>query len=136
MTNTLTFGFAVRLAIGLAWLGVASAGALAMSEDQPMALRLLGLVAVGAPPLLWTVWLQRQARIDELEARLALVSQAQGGGWAVGFASLLWGINALRGDETSSLLLVFLAPAAFLFGECMAQVARMALHRPEKRRQT
>lgn len=133
MTHDLKTAFALKLLIALGWFGLAFASVLALADDRPMVLRVLGLIAVGAPAILWTLWLQRQSRIDELEARLALVSQAEGCSWAVGFGALMWGLNTLRGEDTPSMLLALLPPSAFFFGECMAQMARWGLHRPDKR---
>lgn len=120
--------FVLKLVVGLVWFGLAFGGALLLEEANP-ALRLTGLVAVAGPPMLWLLELQRRARVDELEARLSMVAQAQGCWWAVTFGAVMYAINAFSGDGVGAVLLALLPPGAFLFGETMAQVARAALQR-------
>lgn len=124
--------FGLKLVIAAAWFGLAFGGALLLREDS-LALRLAGLAAVAVPPMLWLAQLQRQARIDELEARLSMVAQAQGCWWAITFGAAIYGLNALGGDPVNEGLLALLAPGAFLFGETMAQTARAALQRAPER---
>ena len=124
--------FALKLLAGLAWFGLAFGGALLLREET-LALRLTGLAAVAAPPLLWLIHLQRQAKVDELEARLSMVAQAQGCWWAVTFGAAMYGLGAFTGEPVNAVLLALLPAGAFLFGETMAQVARAALQRSSER---
>ena len=121
----------LRLLIGLVWFGVAIGGALLLREGA-LALRLAGLIAVGLPPLIWMYLLQRQARVDELEARLAMVAQAQGCWWAVSFGAVMYGLNRFTGSPVNAVLLAILPAGAYFFGEFMAQVARASLQRSSR----
>ena len=121
----------LRLLIGLVWFGVAIGGALLLREGA-LALRLAGLIAVGLPPLIWMYLLQRQARVDELEARLAMVAQAQGCWWAVSFGAVMYGLNQFTGLPVNAVLLAILPAGAYFFGEFMAQVARASLQRSSR----
>ena len=121
----------LRLLIGLVWFGVAIGGALLLREGA-LALRLAGLIAVGLPPLIWMYLLQRQARVDELEARLAMVAQAQGCWWAVSFVAVMYGLNQFTGSPVNAVLLAILPAGAYFFGEFMAQVARASLQRSSR----
>ena len=121
----------LRLLIGLVWFGVAIGGALLLREGA-LALRLAGLIAVGLPPLIWMYLLQRQARVDELEARLAMVAQAQGCWWAVSFGAVMYALNQFTGSPVNAVLLAIRPAGAYFFGEFMAQVARASLQRSSR----
>jgi hypothetical protein len=127
--------FLLKMAAGVVWLaGAAWGGAYLSKGGDALPLKALAAAAVVLPVFVWIAVLRRQAAIDELEERLALMAQAQGGWWALAYGSTLFVISSLMGDGVSPVMLATLPAGGFLFGEAMAQVARFNLSRPGKER--
>lgn len=120
--------FAAKMAMGLAWIGVATGGVILLDRGE-LALRLIGAALVAVPAFVWLSVLQRQAQRDELEARHAMNALAQGGWWAVAFGAMMYALQAFSAAPPPAQLLAVLPAGAFLFGESMAQVARWQMTR-------
>jgi hypothetical protein len=120
--------FAVKVALALLWIAAVFAGGTLLKQDDLLP-RALGGLLVAGPALLWMLSIQRRARVDELEARLALSTLAQGGWWAVSFGAMMYGLQAAMGDPPGAFLLALLPWGAFAFGETMTQVARVQMAR-------
>lgn len=127
--------FLLKMAAGVGWLVCAAwAGACLSKGEDALPLKVLAAAVVVLPVFLWIAVLRRQAAIDELEERLALMAQAQGGWWALAYGAILFVISSLAGDGASPVMLATLPAGGFLFGEAMAQAARFRLSRPGKER--
>ena len=127
---TLGWGvFALKMAIGLGWMAAIAPAAL-LAENDSLTIRLIGAALIGVPPFLWMAYLARQARVDELEARLALSVLAQGCWWALAYGAMMYGFYvAVLREPAPGFFLALLPAGAFFFGEVMAQVARWSLSR-------
>lgn len=120
--------FFMKLVLAATWAAVIGLGAWLL-EQPDGASRVAGGLCVAAPAFLWLTSLLRRSRIDELENRLAVQALAQGGWWAVSFGATLYGLMAAIGRPPAAEMLVFLPWGAFVFGEIMAQTARLHLAR-------
>ena len=122
----------LRIGLGVAWIVEAAGCDLSLRGDPALAERVIAVIALLAPPLIWAAWIARRLkRLDEMLGRVEITGLVWG---AVHAILLQVGVYALflAGGETSSPgFIVIVPPLAFVLSQIHALVNGWRLSRGE-----